>query len=221
MTEEEGEQQGVNMASVHIGVGHDNDAMVAQFAQVKSLTVFFGAPCHSKGCINIAYFFTFKDAVFLCFFHVQDLTAQRQDGLERSVTTALSRTACGISFYKKDLALFRVTARTVGKLAGKTGSGHHGFALYQFARLSGGVTGSSGQDDFVNNSSGIFRVLFQVIIQGSAHGLRNCGHNFAVPQFGLGLALELRLVYLNRYDSGKPFTEIGRINIEFKFAQHA
>ena len=39
MAEEEGEDKGCDVASVHIGIGHDNHFMVAEFAQVKGLAV--------------------------------------------------------------------------------------------------------------------------------------------------------------------------------------
>ncbi len=38
ITEEEGQQQGANVCAVDVGVGHDNDAMVAQFREIELLT---------------------------------------------------------------------------------------------------------------------------------------------------------------------------------------
>ena len=74
MPEEEGEQQSINVAAVHIGVGHDNDPVVPQFIHVEGFAVFFRAACHSKGRIDVAGFPRFQIRGALALFYVQDFT---------------------------------------------------------------------------------------------------------------------------------------------------
>ena len=50
------------------------------------------------------------------------------------------------------------------------------------------------------------------LIDGSGH--------LAVAQFGLGLAFELRFLYLDRNYSGKSFAEVVAVDLEFYFGEH-
>ena len=50
--------------------------------------------------------------------HVEDLAAQRQDGLRLAIARLLGRATCGIALYDEYLGLGRVLRRAVGQLAG-------------------------------------------------------------------------------------------------------
>ena len=67
---EECHQQGGNVRTVHIGIGHDNDAVVAQFFGVKFLGV-----GHTKRAEYGHHTFAVVDFVLGHFFHIQYLTA--------------------------------------------------------------------------------------------------------------------------------------------------
>ena len=51
--------------------------------------------------------------------YVEDLTAQRQDGLVLTVASLLGRTACRVTLDEEELGECRVLGRAVGELAGE------------------------------------------------------------------------------------------------------
>ena len=64
---------------------------------------------------------------------------------------------------------------------------------------------------------GIFGVFFEVMGQCRGDGLIDGSGHLAVAQFGLGLAFELRFLYLDRNYSGKSFAEVVTVDLEFYF----
>jgi len=56
--------------------------------------------------------------VVACFFHVQNFSLERKDGLEAAVTALFGGTACGFSFDQEKLAAVGIALGAVGELAG-------------------------------------------------------------------------------------------------------
>ena len=111
ISEEECKNQCCNVASVHIGIGHDDDLMVTELAEVHpllSVLIFLGYG-HAESRIDIADFLTVECPVLGSLFHIENLTSQRKDCLDATVTALFSRTACRISLDEEELALFRIT----------------------------------------------------------------------------------------------------------------
>jgi len=86
--------------------------------------------------------------------------------------------------------------------------------------VTGSVTGSSRQNDLVNNDFGFLGVFFQVIAQGFADGLVNRTNHLIVAQLGFGLSLKLRFGYLDGNDSGKAFPEVVAGDFHLDLFQH-
>jgi hypothetical protein len=97
---EEGQQQGADVGAVHVRVGHDDDAVVTQLVDVEVV-----GPALAFGCVFVGAGFADAGAqggdegedfvagqqLFVAgFFHVQNLAAQGQDGLEFAVTPCLA-----------------------------------------------------------------------------------------------------------------------------------
>ena len=76
-TEKERQQQCGNVRPVHIGIGHNNDFMIAQFLDIRLFRIFFRPDSHPQSLEHITDFLTFEDLVIHRFFHIQYLTAQR------------------------------------------------------------------------------------------------------------------------------------------------
>ena len=74
---EEGEQQRTNVRPVHVGIGHDDDATVANLGDVE-----VEADAAADGGDDIADGLVGEDFVDPCFLDVQNLAAEGQDGLE-------------------------------------------------------------------------------------------------------------------------------------------
>ncbi len=75
-------------------------------------------------------------------FHVQDLAAQRQDGLELAVAALLGGAAGGVTLDDVDFAQRRVFFLAVGQLAGQAHAVEHALAARHFAGLAGGFAGA-------------------------------------------------------------------------------
>ena len=65
---EEGEQQGADVCAINVGIGHDDDAVVAQFFRVEVVFADAGAECGDEG----ADFGGAEHFVKACFFDVED-----------------------------------------------------------------------------------------------------------------------------------------------------
>ena len=154
------------MASVHIGIGHDDNLVVTQLTEIHSLLSVFILLRHSHAeCgIDITDFLTVERPVFCSFLHVQNLTSKRKDSLDATVTSLLCSTACGISLDEEELALFRISFGAVCKFTRHTGTGHYSLALNHFTRLSGSVSGCGGENDFLYDNLRILRIFFEVLV---------------------------------------------------------
>ena len=96
------------MASVHVGIGHDDHLMVTELAQVQCLAVLLCSYGHSESGVDVADFFAFEDSVLHGLLHIEDLSSERQDGLGYTVTSLLCSTACRVSLDEEELALLRI-----------------------------------------------------------------------------------------------------------------
>ncbi len=77
------------MGAVDVGVGHDDDLVVAEFFQVKLLAADAGA----EGGDELFDLLGTEDFVEARLFHIHNLAAQGQDGLDGPVTPLFGRTA--------------------------------------------------------------------------------------------------------------------------------
>ena len=140
--------------------------------------------------------------------HIQNLSAQGEDGLCVAITALLGRTTGGVTLHEEDFASLRVFVRAVGQFARQSAAAHRVLALYAFACLAGGDTCRCGQNHLVANLLGLFRMLFQIVGKSLAHGLLHGSSHLAVAEFGLGLAFKLRLCHLDADNGGETFAEV-------------
>ena len=159
--------------------------------------------------------------MLLCLFDVQDFTAERHDGLEKPVATLFGRAACGISLDEENLRLFAVARGAVGQLARQAGAGKHRLALHQFAGMACGVTGRGGQYHLVHDGTGIFRILFEVIVERLGDGLVHRSGHFAVAQLGFRLTLELRFGNLYGDHRGESLAEVVAVDVELQLGEQS
>ena len=105
------------MASVHIGIGHDDHLVVTQLGEVERLAVLLRADGHAECSVDVPDFLAFEHPVVHRLLHIEDLSPERKDGLSHAVTALLCRTACGVSLDKEKLAFLRVTLRAVSQFS--------------------------------------------------------------------------------------------------------
>ena len=116
-----------NVLSVDIGIGHDHNFVVAQFVDIGlfrvhfSVLAFFLHPeTDAQRLDNVVHLVAFESFVPHGFLHIEDLTAQRQDGLCGTTATLLGRTAGRVTLDEEKFALFGNAARTVRQVSGKS-----------------------------------------------------------------------------------------------------
>ena len=144
----------------------------------------------------------------LHFLHVQNLTAEGQDGLGVTVAALLGRTTCRVTLDEEDFALLRVFVRAVGELTGQSTTRHGVLALHTLAGLTGGDTCGGGEDDLLANLLGFLRMLLKIVGEGFANGLLHGTGYFRVAEFRLRLTFKLWLGNLDGDDGGEAFTEV-------------
>ena len=171
---EQRHNQRVDVRAIDIGIGHNDNLVVAQLVDVGlavALAVY--AKTHADALDDVHHRLSFEDAVPLHLLHVQNLSAQRQDGLEVTVATLLGRATCGVSLDKEDLTLLRILVGTVGKFARQSTSRHRVLALHALTSLAGCDTGCGSEYHLVADKLGLLRVFLQIVAQSLAYGLLN------------------------------------------------
>ena len=93
LTVEEGQQQGADVRAVDVGIGHNDDAVVAQLFGIEFFLTDTGTECSNQSGDFLAGEHFLKTG----FFHVENLTLQGQNGLEFTVTALFGRTTGGIT----------------------------------------------------------------------------------------------------------------------------
>ena len=112
------------MLAVDIGVGHQDDLVVAQAIDVE-LVLDTGA----KGRHERLYLSVLQHLVDACLLDVQNLAADRQDRLTLGVSTLSSGSTSGVTLDNEDLTLLRLTTGAVNEFAGHAGATQKALAV--------------------------------------------------------------------------------------------
>ena len=92
------------MRTIHIGIGHDNDLIIAKLRNIKIISISFGEST-SKRINHRLDFRVGKYFINRCLLNVQNLTSDRQNCLIVTVTRSFGRATRRISLYDKNLTL--------------------------------------------------------------------------------------------------------------------
>ena len=107
-TEKESEQQCSDMAAVDIGIGHDDDLVIAELIKVEFL-----ADARADRRDDGLELVVADDLVLADLLDIEHLVPQRQDGLMAAVAAFLGRAACGITLDDVDFGCLLYTSRCV------------------------------------------------------------------------------------------------------------
>ena len=195
---EEGEQERADVGTVHIGVGHDDHRVVAEGAEVE-----FRVHPGAEGGDEHPDLLVLQHPVEAGLLHIQDLSPQRQDGLETPVAPLLRRTAGGLALDDEDLAGGGVALLAVGEFAGERGGGEGALAAGHVTRFPGGFPGAEGVHRLRGDALRLFRVLLEEPGEALVHHLFDEALDAAVAEFRLGLPFELRLGHPDADDRGE------------------
>ena len=120
------------MTAVDVGVGHHDDAVIARLFGIEILAADAGAEGGDQGAdLGRAQHLVEARAL-----DVQDLAAERQDGLEAPVAALFRRAAGGIALDDENLRQRRIAFLAIGQLAGQRGDVERALAARQLARLA-------------------------------------------------------------------------------------
>ncbi len=203
VAEEKGQQEGADVGPVHVGVGHDNDAVVTQVFQAEVI-----ANAGPHGGDEGPDFVIAQHSIQMRPFRVQNLPPQGQNGLEAAIPAHLGAAAGAITLDNVKLGQAGIPFRTVGQLAGQGHRGEGVLANDQIPRFSGRFSGPGRGLAFVHDDLGFFRVGFQVDIGDIGHHRLDRIANVGIHQFDFGLTFKLRVGVLNRNDGRQPFPNI-------------
>src|SRR4051795_4411567 len=113
------------MRAVDIGVGHDNDALVAQ-----RLLAVLPADTAAERQRDVAEFLIGAHLVGRGARDIEDLAAQREDRLRLAVASLFRRAAGAVALDEKNLGPGGGVARAVGELAGQPQFARRAFARH-------------------------------------------------------------------------------------------
>ena len=218
VAEEKREQQGADVAAVDVGVGHQDNFVVAKLGGVEIVL----ADARAQRGDDAADFFVAEHLVVARLFDVEDFALERQDGLIAAVAALLGGAACGFALDDEDFAARGIALLAIGQLAGQAAGIHGGLAARELARFAGGFAGARGVDALANDAAGDGGVLVKIVAKLFVHELLDLALDVAV-QLALGLAFELRLRQLHGYDRDQTFAHVvaGDGDFVFLLLEHA
>jgi hypothetical protein len=100
LPEEEGQQQRADVRTIHIGIGHDDDPAVSQFADVE----IFADPA-LQGLDEGSDFLEAEDLVEPCLLDVEEFATEREDCLIDVIPASLGASTRGVTFDEEDFGL--------------------------------------------------------------------------------------------------------------------
>ena len=216
MAEEERKQQGADVTSVHVGVGHQDDLAVAQLGGIEIVLADAGAERRDHG----ANFFVAQHLVVTGFLYVEDFALQRQDGLEAAIAALLGGATGGFALDQKQFAAFRLAFGTIGQLAGKAAAIERALAAGEIAGLACSFARARGFNGFVDDLSSDRRILLEIRAQTLVDECLHDAGDIGI-QFAFGLSFKLRLRQLHADDRDQAFAHVVAGEIFFYVLEQA
>ncbi len=196
------------MLAVHIGVGHDDDPVVAQALLDRGI-VGLVADVDADGGYQRADFVVVDQVLEAGLLDIERLAAQGQHGLHTAVAAGLGRAACRVTLHQEQLALAGVAAGAVEQLARQAAAAQDAAPLLErLAGAGGSLAGLGGQHHLLHDALGVLGVFLEelgdLLHQGALDGTFDIG----VQQADLVLRLELRLGVADGDDRSHPLAEV-------------
>ena len=149
------------MGAVDVGVGHDDDPVVAQLRDVEAVADALdpGAEGDDQRPDVLAR----DDLVEPRLLDVEELAAQRQDRLEPPIAALLGRAAGRVALDDVELAPRGIALLAVGELAGQRQAVERALADDEVARLAGRLAGAGGRQALLDDPPAVAGVLVEVL----------------------------------------------------------
>ena len=215
VAEEKRQQQRADMRAVDVGVGHDDDLVVSQLADVEIF-----ADAAAERLDDDADFLAAEHLVHARLFDVENLAAQGQNGLELAVASLFGAAAGRVALDDVDFAVFGGAAGAVGQLARQRKTAQRRFA-HELAGFFGGFAGLAGLDGLFDDRLDHRRVFFERLQDAVVKERVDDALDVAVAQLGLGLAFELGIAQLDGEHAGQAFAQVVAGEVLVLFLEHA
>src|SRR5215208_284209 len=195
---QEGQHQRTDMTPVHVGVGHDDDLVVAGLPYVEGLP-------HSGayGADHGLYLDVGEDLVDVGLLDVEDLAPQGQYRLEVPLPALLRATTGRVALDDVQLAPRRVFRREIRQLARQRRALQIPLAD-SVSHLPRGLARPRGLQRLVDDRLRLGGTLLEELGEEAVRGALHEALDLGVPELGLGLSLELRVPHLDRDDGREP-----------------
>ena len=213
LTIEEGQQQGTNVRAVDVRIGHDDDAVIAQFVRV----VLIAADAAAQSGDQRGHFLGREHFIEAGFLNVEDFTLQRQDRLILAVTPLLRRAARGVPFHQVQFGERRVAFLAVRQFARQASQIQRAFTAGHLTGTTRGFARARGVNNFADHDFRIGRVFQQVFAQQFVHLLLNRRFHLGGDQLVFGLRGEFRIRHFHRYHGNQAFTGVVAGGADFRF----
>ncbi len=207
------------MRAVHIGIGHDDDLVIAKLGNVKILSVPFGKAA-AEGVDHGLDLCIGQHLIHGGLLYIENLAPDGENGLEHPVSCHLGRAAGGITLNDKDLALGRIPGFAVGELSvgvkGKLRPHQHirlglGFRLADLRCPLGAF----------NHGLELLQIPVKIVRRLVRCHLGNRLGGIRIVQLGLGLTLETGIRVLDRNDGRHAVSHIGAGIIDVLFLERS
>src|SRR6185437_12377055 len=200
---EERQDQGPDVRSVHICVGHDDDPVVAQLLEIELIADVRADRGDDRLDLRIRE--DFVDPVLL---GVDHLAAQGQDRLKGAVPGVDGGAAGRVALDEVELGGRWIVDRAVRELARERHAVERALTAGQLARLAGRLARIPRRDRLVDDLLRLGRVFLEELGQLDVDGLLDEATHPWVAELRLRLPLELRLAQLHGKDGCEPFAHI-------------
>ena len=204
----EGEQEGADVGAVHVGVGHDDNLVVAGLVGVEAADgVAALADAGADGGDEGADFLVGEDFVEAGLLGVDEFAAKGEDGLEAAIAALFGGAAGGVALDEVEFGDLGIAFGAVGELAGETAAGE-GALANGFAGFAGGLAGASGVEGFIDDAFADGGVGLEVLGEAFVAQRADDAFDLGGEEFDLGLGFELGVGVFDRDDGGEAFADV-------------
>src|SRR5512139_561687 len=158
---EKREQQRANVSTIHIRIGHDDDAVIAELRYIVLILAYAGA----QGLNKRHDFLRRDELVEPRLFDIQNLSLQRQDRLKLAVAALLCRAAGRVALHDIELALGRILFLAIREFCGQSERIENALPPCHLPCLARRLARARCVDDLPADDAGIIRPLEQEILQ--------------------------------------------------------
>ena len=144
------------MGAVHVGISHDDDLMITKFTDIKVIMDSRTKCCDHRLDLRICV-----NLIESRFFHIQNLSTKRKNGLCRTVTGCFGRSAGRISLDNVNFTVYRIFIRTIGQFSRKRHPLQSRFSSRQISCFSRRFSRALCHHGFFNRHFCNVRILFQ------------------------------------------------------------